>query len=101
MGLEGRVETSISNTLRSMRSLNCVRFQSCLLTPVMLSSIEQLPNLETVGLIEYGDFSQGTDLSGLLPQSVGPNPFPKLTKLALQCTLAELRRYLSLLSDTP
>jgi len=92
---DGDVGVSLSSSISRMHKLRTFITYSCLLTPPALSALEQLPNLQEIKIFS-NSYLQERRTNGTLPQSVPPNSFPQLTFLMLQCSLAELCRYLSL-----
>lgn len=91
------IAVSLSSSIAMMHKLTVVITYSCLLTAQMLSSLEQLPNLQDVEFYS-NSYRLGRVSNGLLPQSVRPHPFPSLTSLSIQSSLVEFSRYLSLAS---
>lgn len=77
-----------------MRKLQIGNWPSCLLTAQLLSTLEQLPDLQKLHILEE-TYRVGRESDGTLPQTISPNAFPRLTFLTLQCSLGELCRYLS------
>jgi len=95
MTFVGDVGVSLSSSISRMHNLRKFVALSCLLTPVELCVLEQLPHLQEVSIF-FDSHLQGRMTNGALPKFVSPNPFPQLTSLELQASLAELCRYLSL-----
>lgn len=95
MVLGGEAEVSLAASVSKMHKLAIFNIQSCLLTASIILALDQLPDLQEVRFHE-NSYLQGRTTNGTLPQSVSPNPFPRLTTLELQCSLRELCRYLPL-----
>ncbi|KLO14236.1 hypothetical protein SCHPADRAFT_996701 [Schizopora paradoxa] len=92
--IDQATEASVTQIIHSLRELNTIHIQSCQLTPIILSSLHQHPNIRKISIIKE-TIRSGRTPSGLLPASLEEGAFRRLTDLTLLCSLPELNRYLS------
>lgn len=88
------IETHMARVIRSFPELSTVHVPSCQLTPCILSSLHQHPNIRKISIIKE-TIRNGRTPTGLLPPRLEAGAFQKLTDLTLLCSLFELNRYLS------
>ncbi|KLO14233.1 hypothetical protein SCHPADRAFT_996698 [Schizopora paradoxa] len=91
------MKNSLISSISALRRLTTVAIYPGLLTAQLFSALQQLPDLQEVRDFFSDSLSRAARITNeTLPHTIPSNAFPRLTRLTLHCSFAELYRYLSL-----